>query len=53
MTYAERLRTITAERGRLCVGIDPHPGLLDAWELSRDAAGLERFARGTVEALGP
>jgi orotidine-5'-phosphate decarboxylase len=42
-----------AERGPLCVGIDPHPALLDRWELPRSAAGLERMARGMVEALGP
>lgn len=38
-------------RGPLCVGIDPHPELLDAWGLPRDASGLERFALGCVEAL--
>jgi orotidine-5'-phosphate decarboxylase len=40
-------------RGPLCVGIDPHPGLLDAWELPLSVAGLERFALTAVEALGP
>jgi orotidine-5'-phosphate decarboxylase len=38
-------------RGPLCVGIDPHPGLLARWGLADDVAGLERFALGTVEAL--
>jgi orotidine-5'-phosphate decarboxylase len=33
------------------VGIDPHPGLLAAWGLSDDPAGLERFAMTCVEAL--
>ncbi len=33
-TYAERLAALTAERGRLCVGIDPMPGVLDAWGLA-------------------
>jgi orotidine-5'-phosphate decarboxylase len=37
--------------GPLCVGIDPHPGLLDAWGLDDDPAGLERFSRTVVEAL--
>lgn len=50
--YGERLTAVVGERGALCVGVDPHPGLLDRWELPRDAAGLERFARGVVEALG-
>lgn len=52
MTYATRLTQATADRGRLCVGIDPMPSVLDAWGLSRDVAGLEACARGIVEALG-
>ncbi|TKV62248.1 orotidine-5'-phosphate decarboxylase [Nakamurella flava] len=40
-------------RGPLCVGIDPHPGLLSAWDLPLSAAGVERFARTVVEAVGP
>lgn len=50
--YGVRLARATAERGPFCVGIDPHPGLLDAWGLPRTAAGLERCARAMVEALG-
>lgn len=41
-----------AERGPLCVGIDPHPGLLARWGLDDDVHGLERFADTVVEALG-
>lgn len=52
MNYASRLAALTAERGRLCVGIDPMPSVLDAWGLSQDLSGLERCARGIVEALG-
>lgn len=51
--YGARLTAAVAERGPLCVGIDPHPGLLDRWGLPRTAAGLERCARGLVDALGP
>lgn len=51
-SYGDRLTTLVAERGALCVGIDPHPSLLEAWGLSLDAAGVERFARTVVEALG-
>ncbi|MBX7557647.1 orotidine-5'-phosphate decarboxylase, partial [Streptomyces sp. tea 10] len=36
--------------GPLCVGIDPHPSLLDAWGLPATANGLERFALGVLEA---
>ncbi len=52
LTYRKRLSIIAEERGSLCVGIDPHPNLLDAWGLPRDASGLERCARTVVEALG-
>lgn len=51
MGFGERLREAIARRGRLCVGIDPHPELLTAWGLTRDAAGLERFALTVVDAL--
>jgi orotidine-5'-phosphate decarboxylase len=50
--YAARLSQAVARRGALCVGIDPHPSLLRAWSLTADARGLERFARGVVEAVG-
>jgi orotidine-5'-phosphate decarboxylase len=50
--YGVRLASVVAERGPLCVGVDPHPGLLRAWGLEADVAGLERCARGLVEALG-
>jgi len=40
------------ERGPLCVGIDPHEGLLHEWGLDDDLAGLERFALTAAEALG-
>lgn len=52
MNYAERLATLTAERGALCVGIDPHPQVLEAWRLDDDVQGLETCARRMVEALG-
>ncbi len=51
MTFGKRLDTMLDERGSLCVGIDPHPGLLDAWGLSDDVAGLARFADTCVEAF--
>ncbi|MCC9204645.1 orotidine-5'-phosphate decarboxylase [Arthrobacter sp. zg-Y769] len=39
-------------RGQLCVGIDPHPGLLADWGLNDDAAGLERFSLTVLAAVG-
>jgi orotidine-5'-phosphate decarboxylase len=50
--FGERLARAVDVRGALCVGIDPHPGLLDAWGLPDDAGGLEAFAQAVVEALG-
>ncbi|GIF13286.1 orotidine-5'-phosphate decarboxylase [Actinoplanes teichomyceticus] len=50
-TFGERLHEAIAQRGPLCVGIDPHAALLARWGLSDDVAGLERFARTVVEAL--
>ncbi|MGZ4494018.1 MAG: orotidine-5'-phosphate decarboxylase [Nocardioides sp.] len=51
MTFGTRLHDLIEDRGRLCAGIDPHPGLLDAWGLTDSAVGLERFALSCVEAL--
>jgi orotidine-5'-phosphate decarboxylase len=49
--FGVRLAAALAERGPLCVGIDPHPGLLAQWGLADDVAGLERFSLTVVEAL--
>ncbi|HEX2131253.1 MAG TPA: orotidine-5'-phosphate decarboxylase [Actinophytocola sp.] len=49
--FGARLTTAVSLRGPLCVGVDPHPALLDAWGLPATAAGLERFALTCVEAL--
>lgn len=51
MRFGQRLTEAVATRGRLCVGIDPHPELLDAWGLPNDAFGLARFAQRCVEAI--
>ena len=51
--FGARLTRVVAARGALCAGIDPHPELLRQWGLDDDVAGLERFARGAVEALAP
>ncbi|NYT95041.1 orotidine-5'-phosphate decarboxylase [Salinispora sp. H7-4] len=51
-SFGARLHRAVGERGPLCVGIDPHPGLLARWGLDDDIHGLERFAGTVVEALG-
>lgn len=50
MTFAARLRSVLAGSGRLCVGIDPHDGLLDVWGLPRNADGVREFGLRTVDA---
>lgn len=49
-TFGERLSTVFATRGQLCVGIDPHAWLLTEWGLPDSAAGAEAFGRRVVEA---
>jgi len=50
-SFGSRLRSAMQGRGRLCVGIDPHPALLDTWGMTDSAVGLERFAMTAVEAI--
>jgi len=52
-TFGARLRAAMDGRGPLCVGIDPHAGLLDSWGLTDSVNGLEKFALRAAEALGP
>jgi orotidine-5'-phosphate decarboxylase len=48
--FGEKLGAAFAARGQLCVGIDPHDYLLDAWGLPRTPAGLREFGLRVVEA---
>jgi len=50
-TFGKRLAAALDERGSLCVGVDPHPGLLESWGFADDADGLARFADTCVEAF--
>jgi orotidine-5'-phosphate decarboxylase len=49
--FGVRLQSAIERRGRLCVGVDPHPALLTGWGLSDDARGLATFAATCVDAL--
>jgi orotidine-5'-phosphate decarboxylase len=49
--FGARLTAALDARGPLCVGIDPHAALLDAWGLPADTDGLARFADTCVEAF--
>ncbi len=42
--FGYRLSRAMAQRGPLCLGIDPHPGLLSAWGLETNPEGLARFS---------
>jgi orotidine-5'-phosphate decarboxylase len=52
MTFGKRLVAALAERGPLCLGIDPHANLLEQWGMADDLVSLERFALTCVEAFG-
>lgn len=49
--FGARLAEAVAARGPLCAGVDPHPGLLEAWDLPADAGGLEKFALTATDTL--
>lgn len=51
LIFSERLASAIEQRGRLCVGIDPHASMLQRWGLEVSVAGLERCARTMAEAL--
>ena len=48
--FGRRLAAAMAAAGPLCLGIDPHPSLLQAWGLPDTAAGLESFGLTALEA---
>ncbi|QAY74992.1 orotidine-5'-phosphate decarboxylase [Agromyces protaetiae] len=50
MPFGARLEQAFTERGRLCVGIDPHAGLLDQWGLDDSADGVREFGLRVVDA---
>jgi len=50
--FGARLAAAMDDHGPLCVGIDPHASLLDAWGLADDADGARTFGLRVVEAVG-
>ena len=48
--FGSRLREVFATSGQLCVGIDPHSGLLKEWGLPDSAKGVRDFGLRVVEA---
>ena len=52
--FGRRLAQAMETAGPLCLGVDPHPGLLRQWGLSDTPAGLEAFSLTALEAaVGP
>ncbi len=49
--FGARLAAAKLSRGPLCLGIDPHPELLRAWDLPATADGLAAFCDVCVEAF--
>lgn len=49
--FGARLDAAMSALGPLCVGVDPHPPLLEAWDLPVDVSGLARFADACREAF--
>lgn len=49
-TFGQRLRAALDELGPLCVGIDPHASLLEAWGLDAGAHGARELGLRVVEA---
>jgi orotidine-5'-phosphate decarboxylase len=50
-SFGARLVAAVGERGPICVGIDPHAALLEAWGLPDNVDGLRTFCETTVAAL--
>ena len=50
--FGDRLYTAMRTYGPVCVGIDPHAGLLKEWGLDDDAHGVREFSLRVIEALG-
>jgi orotidine-5'-phosphate decarboxylase len=48
--FGARLARVFSASGQLCVGIDPHAGLLEAWGLPDTADGVREFGLRVVDA---
>jgi orotidine-5'-phosphate decarboxylase len=48
--FAQRFAALRAQRGPLCLGLDPSPELLAAWGLKDDVWGLRNFCNRVIDA---
>lgn len=51
ISFGYRLKKMMDARGPVCVGIDPHPPLLESWGLPDNAEGVREFGLRVVDAL--
>jgi orotidine-5'-phosphate decarboxylase len=49
--FGARLAAAMEHAGPLCVGLDPHPGLLESWDLPDGPEGLRRFSLTVLDAV--
>ena len=49
-SFGDRLDVVFSAYGHLCLGIDPHAGLLEAWGQPDSAEGVREFGLRVVEA---
>ena len=49
-SFGDRLSAVFADRGHLCLGIDPHTFLLEGWGLPDTPGGVREFSLRAVEA---
>lgn len=50
--FGDRLAQAMSQHGPLCVGVDPHSALLQAWGLPDDVRGVAEFSQLVLEAAG-
>ncbi len=51
MSFGSRAHAAASAYGPLCVGIDPHAAVLEAWGVGDSFAGLEQFSDICIEAF--
>jgi orotidine-5'-phosphate decarboxylase len=51
-SFGERLLETFSSKGNLCVGLDPSPEILKAWDLPVSVVGLRDFGNQVLDCLG-
>ena len=50
-SFGEKLIETFSRSGNLCVGLDPHPKILESWNLGNTVAGLREFGDRVLDAV--